>query len=58
MAAIVDLRHTQTSNSIHFILSVLPEPENFAGVMEFRCYHDYKLRCTLFSIYFRFRAAI
>ena len=39
MAAIFDFRHTQLSDCIPTGLSVLPEPENMAYPLEFRCHH-------------------
>ena len=58
-AAIFDLRHTQTSDSIPTCLSGLPDSANM-GIqpLEFRCYRVYELRYTLFPIYFRLMAAI
>jgi hypothetical protein len=58
MAAIFDFQHTQTSDSISTSLSVLLDPENMGIALEFRCYHVYELRYTLFPIYFRLMAAI
>jgi len=43
-----------TSYSINTSLVVLPAPQTW----EFRCYHAYKLRYTLFRMHFRFMAAI
>ena len=58
MTAIFDLRHTQTSHSILMSLSVLPDPENMALPLEFRCYRIWKLRYTLCHIYFRLQATV
>jgi len=57
MAAIFDLRHTQTSDSIPTSLSVLSNPKNMGIADGIRCYHVYKLRYFMYEcgyVYSRF----
>ena len=54
MAAIFDLRHTQSSDSIPTSLSVQPDPENMAiavGIPSLSCI--YELRYSLLPKFFR-----
>ena len=59
-AAIFDLQHTQTSDSIPTSLCVLLDPENMgvAVGIKFLGHHAYELRYTLCHFYFRLSAAM
>jgi len=46
MAAIFDLQHTQTLDSIPSSLNLLSDPGNMGVAVKFRCYHVYELRYT------------
>ena len=58
MAAILHLTATPMSKSIHTTYVELLDPENVGMALEFCCCHVYKLRYTLFHVYFRLQAAI
>jgi len=57
MAAIFDVRHTQTSDYSHYLL-VLPVPETWVQPLVFRCYHVYELSFKCFPLCFRWMVAI
>ena len=57
-AAIFDFSQIHKFGSLHSSLIGELDPQNMSIAVEFRCYHAYELRHTLFPINFRLIAAI
>ena len=57
-AAIFDFSQIHTLGSLHSSLIGKLNPQNMSRAVEFRCYHAYELRHTLFPINFRLITAI